>query len=208
MISFISLLAKTSSHINAVRTVPIRRISDRDDPAVYNKDAALKDVFSKKFSDIRFVNIDGQLNAIMSENFKLAPEEGDLDTLEKQLQKDGTVPLMWEDFDAVVRRTFDASQPNSLAKTAGALAANYVAQKHILSSRFDGGELTAQLDKLERSFRAQTDRLAKNFAENISDFLPKNGASGLDEKLRASVRAAVDGAVGDFEASTALRKSR
>ncbi len=195
------------AHINAVRTVPIRRISDRDDPAVYNKDAALKDVFSMKFSDIRFVNIDGQLNTIMSENFKLAPEEGDLETLEKQLQKDGTAPLMWEDFDAVVRRTFDASQPNSLAKTAGALAANYVAQKHILSSRFDGGELTAQLDKLERSFRAQTDRLAENLAENISSFLPKNGASGLDEKLRASVRAAVDGAVGNYEARTAADPS-
>ena len=169
-------------------------------PANYTKEKALQEVFNQRYSRMQFVNIDGELNLVTPEDFRLAPREGDLEALEQEMRESGQADLMWDSFQAVVTKSYSGSfSQNKLTKTVDALAAHYAAQKSILKERFQGEELTEQLERLETVWQTESDHLASEYIKDVNGFLEENGQTGQADKFRESIRAILDEAAADYE---------
>lgn len=174
------------------------------DPANYTKEKALRDVFGQRYSRMQFANIDGELCLVTPEDFRLVPGEGDLEALERELQETGQAELMWDAFqDAVVKNYTGSLSQNRLTRTVDALAANYAAQKSILTERFQGEELAGQLEKLESVWQSASDKLAGEYLKAVNGFLEENGQTGQADKFRESIYAALNEAAAGYEEKTA-----
>lgn len=169
-------------------------------PANYTKEKALREIFNQRYSRMQFVNIDGELNLVTPEDFRLVPGEGDMEALEREMRESGQADLMWDSIRSVVTKSYSGSfSQNRLTKTVDALAAHYAAQKSILEGRFQGEELTEQLERLETVWQTESDRLADAYIKDVNGFLEENGQTGQADQFRESVCAALNKAAAGYE---------